>query len=178
MRISKKETRRTRSAPREAVILFAVGPTTLAISAGAVEEIRNIEGLAPFAPPFQLRSLARVKHTLERGAKTYFVVDAAAHFGAAPSRDTRLLLLRHAAVAINVANVARMGEMATLHALPRAFRGDERRWYRGLALLGDDVVPVVSPEAFLSAAEISLLRASAAKTAEREPEVKQGAVPA
>lgn len=178
MRIPKKDARRTRSAPREAVILFTVGHTPFAIAAGAAEEIRNIEGLAPFAPPFKLRSLARVKHTLARGKKTYFVVDAAAQFGIASSRDTRLLLLRQACVAVQVENVARMAEIATLHALPRAFTGDERRWYRGLAQVGEDVVPVVAPEAFLSAAEISLLRASDAKSAEREAEIKQGAVPA
>ena len=159
------------------MILFTAGPTTLAVAAAAVEEIRNIEGLEPFAPPFKLRSLARVKHTLARGSKTYFVVDAAAHFGVASARPTRLLLLRHAAVAVQVENVARMAEIATLHALPRAFAGDERRWYRGLALLGDEVVPVVSPEAFLTTAELSLLRASSVKSAEHE-EVKQGAVSA
>jgi chemotaxis signal transduction protein len=177
VRIQKKEARHTRTAPREGMILFTVGPTTFAIAAGAVEEIRNMESLAPFAPPFKLRSLARVKHTLERGRKTYFVVDAAAQFGIGSSRDTRLLLLRHAPVAVQVENVARMAEIATLHALPRAFTGDERRWYRGLAQVGEDVVPVVDPEAFLTAAELALLRASGAKSAEREAEVK-GAVSA
>lgn len=178
MRIQKKEARHKRSAPREAVILFTVGATSFAIAAGAVEEIRGLEGLAPFAPPFPLRSLARVKHMLERGKKTYFAVDAAAQFGIAASRNARLLLLRHAAVAVQVENVARMAEIATLHALPRAFTGDERRWYRGLAQIGEDVVPVVAPEAFLSAAEISLLRASVPQTAEREAAAKPGAVPA
>lgn len=176
MRISKKVTRR--SAPREAVILFTVGPSHFAIAAGAVEEIRSVEGLAPFAPSFKLRSLARVKHTLERGKKTYFVVEAAAQFGIASPHDARLLLLRHAAVAVQVENVARMAEIATLHALPRAFTGDERRWYRGLAQIGEDVIPVVAPEAFLTAAEISLLQASLPKSAASEAEVKQGAVPA
>ena len=178
MRIQKKEARAKRSAPREAVILFTVGVTSFAIAAGAVEEIRGLEGLVPFAPPFPLRSLARVKHTLERGKKTYFVVEAAAQFGIASSRPTRLLLLRHAAAAVQVENVARMAEIVTLHALPRAFTGEERRWYRGLAQIGDDVVPVVAPETFLSTAEVSLLRASAPKSAEREAEVKPGAVPA
>jgi chemotaxis signal transduction protein len=178
VRIQKKEARHTSSAPREAVILFTVGPNSFAVAAGAVEEIRNVEGLAPFAPPFKLRTLARVKHTLVRGKKTYYVVDAAAQFGLASSRDTRLLLLRHAAVAVQVENVARMAEIVTLHALPHAFTGDERRWYRGLAQVGEDVVPVVAPEAFLTGAEISLLHASGAKGAERETEVKQGAVSA
>ncbi len=178
MRIQKKETQRTRSAPREAVILFSVGHNNFAVAAGAVEEIRNIEDLTPFAPPFKLSSLTRVKHTLARGKKTYFVVDAAAQFGLASSHDTRLLLLRHAAVAVQVENVARMAEIVTLHALPHAFTGDERRWYRGLAQVGEDVVPVVAPEAFLTGAEISLLRASGAKSAEREADVKPGAVSA
>lgn len=177
MRIQKKEARRTRTAPREAVILFTVGHNAFAIAAGAVEEIRGLEGLTPFAPPFKLRSLARVKHTLERGKRTYFVVEAAAQFGLPAARDTRLLLLRHAAAAVQVENVARMAEIATLHALPRAFSGDERRWYRGLAQVGEDVVPVVAPEAFLTAAEISLLHASLPKAAERD-EVKEGAVSA
>jgi chemotaxis signal transduction protein len=176
--MQKKETRHTHTAPREAVILFTVGPSQFAIAAGAVEEIRNIEGLAPLESGFNVRSLGRVKHTLARGKKTYFVVDAAAQFGIASSHDTRLLLLRHAPVAVQVENVARMAEIVTLHALPRAFTGDERRWYRGLAQVGEDVVPVVAPEAFLTAAEISLLRASGARSADREPDVKQGAVSA
>ena len=55
MRMQKKEARRPRTAPREAVILFTVGATGFAIAAGAVEEIRGLEGLAPFAPPFSLQ---------------------------------------------------------------------------------------------------------------------------
>lgn len=178
MSIQKKEARKAHAAPREAMILFTVGTVSFAIAAGAVEEIRNMENLESFAPSFKLRSLARVKHTLERGKKTYYVVDAAAQFGIASSRDTRLLLLRHAAVAVQVENVARMAEVATLHALPHAFIGDERRWYRGLARVGNDVVPVVDPDAFLTAAELTLLRASGAKSAGREADVKEGAVPA
>lgn len=178
MTIQRKEARQKRSAPREAVILFTVGGSSFAIAAAAVEEIRGLEGLEAFAPPFPLRSLARVRHTVVRGKKTYFAVDAAAQFGIAASHATRLLLLRHAAVAVQVENVARMAEIATLHALPRAFTGEERRWYRGLAQTGEDVVPVVAPEAFLTAAEVVLLRASVPKAAEREAEIKPGAVPA
>jgi hypothetical protein len=119
-----------------------------------------------------------VRHTLERGKKTYFAVDAAAQFGIAAARPTRLLLLRHATVAVQVENVARMAEIATLHALPHAFTGEERRWYRGLAQIGEDVVPVVAPETFLTAAEVLLLEASTPKSPEREAEIKHGAVPA
>ena len=47
-----------------------------------------------------------------------------------------------------------------LQALPRAFCHEERQWYRGLTALDQNVTPVVAPDGFLTAEEISLLDAS------------------
>jgi hypothetical protein len=140
----------------EAVILFAVGASTFAIAASAVDEIRNMQGLKPLAhSPVTQAKLARVRNVLVREGKTYFVVDANYHFCMLPSKPTRVLVLRNSPAAILV---------DAIYALPRAFNGEERRWFRGLALMslsgrgeGDDVVPVVNPDCFLSAAEQQIL---------------------
>jgi chemotaxis signal transduction protein len=150
--------------PTEAMILFAVASNTFAIAASAVDEIRNTDGLKPRAHS----ALGTcVRHQLVREGKTYFVVDANFHFGQLPSRHTRVLILRNSSVAVLVDCIDRMAEISAIYALPRAFTGDERRWYRGLALMSasgrgepDDVVPVVNPEAFLGAAELQVLQDS------------------
>jgi len=46
---------------------------------------------------------------------------------------------------------------AGLQALPGAFCHEERRWYRGLTVLDQNVIPVVNPFGFLTTEEISVL---------------------
>ena len=145
----------------EAVILFTVGQTTFAIGAGSVEEIRSASGLRP-----SVQSGARLGATrfvLERAGKTYSVVDAGLYFGGSPAHLPRLLVLRGRAVALMVEQVGLMTRITALYALPHAFTGEERQWYRGLALLPGSngecqVVPVINPAAFLGQAEIPALR--------------------
>ena len=162
MRILRAESRK-RMHHGEAVILFAAAGTAFAISAAAVEEIRNTSGLQPLRAAHLGPKFAKFKHTLERDGRTYFVVDASEHFHAPPTRHTRLLVLRASPVAILADGIDRMTEIANLHALPRAFTGDERHWYRGLAVLKDNVVPVVNADAFLSRAECTVLKAEVEK---------------
>ncbi|MFB3916945.1 MAG: chemotaxis protein CheW [Terriglobales bacterium] len=163
------ETKGKRAARRaESVILFAVASSTFAIAATAVDEIRNTEGLKPLAhSPLAHAKLARVRHQLVRDGKTYFVVDAAFHFCMLPVPATRVLVLRNSSTAVLVSRIDRMAEINAIYPLPRAFTGDERRWYRGLALMSvsgrgqdEDVVPVVNPESFLGAVEQQALAAS------------------
>ena len=55
--------------------------------------------------------------------------------------------------------------------LPRAFSGEERAWYRGLAYLDDRVIPVIQPGGFLDARRIQRLdRAARAAASLREME--------
>lgn len=167
MRISKTE-KKTRPRHGEPMILFNVGPVTFAIAANAVDEIRNLDGLAPLKSGYLHTKLSKFKYTLERDERTYFVVDANLHFHMLPSRATRLLVLRGAQAAVLVDSIDRMAEVAVLHALPRAFQGEEQHWYRGVAVIKDKVIPVVNPDAFLSKAEFTVLRAAS-------PYVVQGA---
>ena len=157
--------KRAASKPRgkhEAVILFAVGEYRFAIAANAVEEIRNLQGLKPLPPGAVTPRLAKFRQTLERDRKRYFVVDSNLHFRLFPSKATRLLELRESNAAVAVDNTDRIIEIGQLHALPRAFGGEERQWYRGLAMIDDKVVPVVNPAAFMSRSEYTVLQAAIA----------------
>lgn len=145
------------------MILFSVGGTTFAISAAAVEEIRGVSGLVPLRTGYLHAKFSRFKYKLERDGRTYFVVDSNAHFHILPTRHDRLLVLRNRPAAILVDAIDRMTEISSLQALPRAFNGEERIWYRGLAVLKDAVVPVVDPDSFLTKAESTVLNAASGK---------------
>jgi len=148
-----------RRGARESVILFTVGGFKFAIAAAAVSEIRSMDGLQRFFGGTGHKALTKVVYTLERNGMTHFVVSAAQHFHLPPSKPTRLLILRHATAAVLVDSTDRMTEISVLHALPLAFTGEERTWYRGIAILNSEVVPVVNPSSFLSRGEAAVLRA-------------------
>ena len=141
----------------EAMILFEVASSLFAISAAAVEEIRSASTLEPFTPSPRVR-VPTVRYTMTRQARTTFVVDANLHFRILPSPITRVLMLRNSPVGVAVGQTHRMTEISSLYALPQAFTGIEREWYRGLALFGEDVVPVVNPAAFLDQAQLERLQ--------------------
>lgn len=148
------------SAAQEDVILFVVGKKTFAIPAGAVDEIRNLEGLTAFRPSFH-PGLKKVTHTLVRSKKdpekTYFVVNGAHHFGINEPAGGRVMVLRGGSGAILVDAIDRMTQIAVVHALPHAFNSKERDWYRGLAVIDGRVIPVVREESFLSKSDLAVL---------------------
>jgi chemotaxis signal transduction protein len=158
----------------EDVILFTVGSMRFAIAANAVDEIRNLDGLTPLRHGY-MSKLGKVKYTLVREKKdsdvTYFVVDAAAHYGIARAKSTRVLVLRGAAAAVLVDSIERMTQIATISKLPRAFHGEELEWYRGFATVEAHVVPVVEPSSFLNKGEVAVLQAEARKSARAANEV-------
>jgi chemotaxis signal transduction protein len=156
---SRKQLRTPPQAAREDVIVFAVSGFKLAIAAGAVKEIRGMEGLHPFTLGGISAQIAKLKHTLERDGTTYFVVDAARHFQLPPSHPSRVMVLRNMPTGVLVDSTDRIMEISALHALPPAFTHEERGWYRGLAVVNGQVVPVVNHSAFLNRAELETLRA-------------------
>lgn len=156
------------------MILFGVGSYTFAIAAHAVEEIRNLDGIRPLPAGAATPRLGKFKHVLDRDRKKYFVVDSNLHFRLFPSKGTRLLVLRDSAAAVLVDHTERIIEIGSLHALPRAFQGEERQWYRGLAMIEERVVPVIDPAAFMSKAEFTVLQAAVAGA----EEAKRGAATA
>ena len=135
------------------MILFAIGKTTFAIAASAVDEIRSLDGLVSCSMSSAYRSLRKVKFSFERNKKNYLVVDANMHFHSPPTQATRVLVLRNSFVAVLVDSIERMCELTAVQKLPQAFSGEERQWYRGLTAVDDKLIPVVNPQAFLSKAE-------------------------
>lgn len=148
----------------EDVIIFTVADTRFAIAANAVDEIRNMEGLVAHKSGFEHR-LAKVKFTLVREKKdrerTYFVVDAGAHFRSSDSKPSRVLVMRNSSVALMVDGIDRMMQISAVINMPLAFAGEEKHWYRGLAVMDGKVVPVVNPECFLNKGEMAVLEAKA-----------------
>ncbi len=149
----------------EAAILFAVGAHTFAAPAAEVDEIRDLHGVESIEGITQRSSVAKVVGTLERNSRTYFVVDAARHFRLESSNPSRLMVLRGQPIAVRVDSIDRMAEIGKILPLPMAFGGEERRWYRGLVLVGEQVVPVVQTSSFLTAAEQVIAKVTLARLA-------------
>lgn len=164
-----------RQGARENVILFTVSGFRFAIAASAVSEIRSMAGLEQFSMEDAgadarngHKAVAKVDYTLQRNGVTVFVVNAARHFHLPSAKPSRVLVLRHTAAALLVDSTDRMMEISVLHSLPMAFGGEERGWYRGLAILNGEILPVVNPSAFLSRGEVAVLRAMAMQRQEVE----------
>ena len=177
MKISSQDlTKARRSRGAEAVILFCIGNQTFAIAAEAVQEIRSTDSLAGAAVEIEQADVPKVRHMVERGHRTYYVVSGCAHFGLRITRPMLVLILRQIRAAVLVDSIERMAEIPNVYALPQGFQGEERQWYRGLAYLEDRVIPVINPAGFLTAEEFGRLdiasRAAAAR-AETERAVQQ-----
>jgi len=158
MKIAAQESPKQRRGRRsEPVILFSVAHQTFAIAADAVQEIRSTDSFAGAAVEFKQSEVAKVRHTVERARRIYYVVNAGVHFGLPTTRPTLVLILRQLRVAVLVDRIERMTEISMVHPLPRGFSGAERHWYRGLAYLGDRVFPVIQPTGFLTADEFQRL---------------------
>jgi hypothetical protein len=155
----------------ETVVLFAVAHQTFAIAADAVQEFRSTDGLAAAATEIEDPELPKVRHTFDRGRRTYYIVNAGMHFGLPVTRPTLVLILRRLRAAVLVDRIERMAEIPSLHPLPQAFTGEARQWYRGLAYLEDQVIPVLNPCGFLTAQEFEQLdRLAGASSSERQTE--------
>jgi hypothetical protein len=141
-------TRRARHS--ETVVLFFVANQMFAIAADSVHEIRSTDSLAGAANELENSGVPKVRHSLDRSGRTYYVVNAGMHFGLPVTRPALVLILRQFRAAVLVDRIDRMAEIPGVYPLPLAFTGDERRWYRGLAYLDDSVIPVVEPTGFLT----------------------------
>jgi chemotaxis signal transduction protein len=148
-----------RPGSQEGVILFTVGGFKFAIAASSVKEIRGTVGLHEIKLEGMAPQMEKLRFVLEREGATYFVVDARRYFHLSQSAPGRVLILSGSPAALLVDSTDRMMDISALHALPRAFTQEERSWYRGLALVEGQVVPVVNPDSLLSKGEQEVLRA-------------------
>jgi len=169
MRFASHDAPKPRRAHRsEPVILFAVSNLSFVIAAEDVQEIRSTDSLAGAAVEIAEPLLEKVHHTMERAHRTYYIVNGCAHFSLRIARPTLVLIMRQVRVAVLVDRIERMSEISAVYALPRAFTGAERRWYRGLAYLDDHVIPVVSPTGFLTVEEFKSLDEQSSRDAVRQ----------
>lgn len=141
----------------EQAVVFSISGLSFLISAGSVQEIRSTDSLGGVVKDLGQSALRKVRHVVERDARSYYVVSGCEHFHLNLSRPTSVLILRNVPVAVLVDRIDEMAEMRVLLALPRSFQGEERSWYRGLTVLDRKVLPVVNPQGFLSAEELQLL---------------------
>ena len=145
------------SRPREQVVMFSIAEYSFVISASSVQEIRSTDSLGGIVVELDRPVLRKVRHIVERDARSYYVVSGYEHFHLPLSRPTSVLILRDVPVAVLVDRIEEMAEMRVLVGLPRSFRGEERVWYRGLTVLGRKVLPVADPRGFLTVDELRRL---------------------
>ena len=156
--------------PREQVAVFSIAQYSFVISAASIQEIRSTDSLGGTVVELDRPVLRKVRHIVERDARSYYVVSGYEHFQLPPSRPTTVLILRNAPVAVLVDRIEEMAEMRVLLALPHSFRGEERTWYRGLTVLDRKILPVANSQGFLTAGELKQLD-------EQNPGLLQNAVP-
>jgi chemotaxis signal transduction protein len=152
----------------EQIILFRSSSQIFAISSASVQEVRSVDSLAGAASEVNQASMRKVRHALRRGDRSIYVVNTALHFGLKPSPPALIFLLRKSRVALLVDGIEKMTTMTRLQALPATFCQEERAWYRGLTVLEQNVLPVVSPEGFLTPEELLFLDASAVQATTKD----------
>lgn len=162
----------------EQIILFRVGGQLLAISSASVQEVRSVDSLAGAAAEIKDSGVKKVRHLLQREEQTLFVVNGTVHFGLPLVPGTLVFILRQTRTALLVDAIEKMTSMTQLQALPLAFCHEERQWYRGLTSLDQTVVPVVSPEGFLTAEELQVLEGTLAQRATAAAELAAGGLQA
>ena len=136
---------------RETVVLFMVGSHRLAIAANAIEEIRGAERLMPLPPGAGGSRIAR--HTFDARGRRFLAVDAHLLLRTGEAPPHHILVLGDADVGVLVGAVDRMHTIREIFPLPFALRGEERKWYRGLALIDGQITPVLDPAVFLVSRE-------------------------
>jgi chemotaxis signal transduction protein len=152
----------TKSQPvrTEQIILFRVSGQLFAVSSASVKEVRSVDTLSGAAKEIAQAGLRKVRHIVQRGEHSLYVVNGAMHFGLPPFEPALVFVLRHTRTALLVDGIEKMTTMTRLQALPQAFCNDERDWYRGVTAIDQTVVPVVKPEGFLTPDELFLLDSS------------------
>jgi len=113
---------------QSAIIRFRVGSYTLGIAAGALQEICRDQDL-----------MARERETLP-------VLSAHEIFGVLAGAELHLLVLNPGLAAFRVDRVERMVVTGAINPLPKAFQGDERIWFLGLAIVDGVILPIVNPK--------------------------------
>src|SRR5579862_5592218 len=84
----------------EQVVVFSIGEYTFAISAAAVQEIRNTDSLGGMVRELESAVIPKVRHMIERDSRSHYVVSGFDHFHLPRSRPTTILILAKTPAAI------------------------------------------------------------------------------
>ena len=152
-------THKATHARTEQIILFRCSTQVFAISSASVQEVRSVDSLAGSPMEINEPTLPKVRHMFRRGEQNLYVVNGAVHFGLRTSPASLIFLMRRSRTALLIDGIEKMTTMSRLQALSAAFCNEERVWYRGLTVLDQSVIPVVSPDGFLTSDELFLLDA-------------------
>src|SRR5262249_37791716 len=144
----------------EQIILFRISGQIFAVSSASVKEVRSVDSLSGASKEISGAGLRKVRHVIQRGEHSLYVVNGALHFGLPASPAALVFVLRRTRTALLVDGIEKMTSMTRLQALPQAFCHEERDWYRGLTAIDQVVVPVVKPEGFLTPDELLSLDSS------------------
>ena len=142
-------------------MVFSISGQLFAISATSVQEIRSADNLGGVVFDLEQSVIEKVRHMVEREGRAYYVLSGCIHFDLCASRPAIVLILRDLPVAVLVNRIEEMAEMTVLYSLPPSFQGLERRWYRGVTVLADKVLPVLEPRGLLTPVELDLLKPAA-----------------
>src|SRR5260370_40249987 len=134
----------------EQIILFRVSGQTFAISSASVQEVRSVDNIAGMARDLPESHLKKVRHSIRRGDRMLYIVNAALHFGLQPQPASLVFFLRRTRTALLIDGIEKMTTMTRLQALSQAFQGEERNWYPGLTPLDQPLFPFLHPQALPS----------------------------
>src|SRR5262249_58172979 len=132
--------------PHEQILLFRGRGPPFATSSASVQEVRSVDNIAGMAQDLPDSTVRKVRHSIRRGDRTLYIVNAALHFGLQPEPAALVFFLRRTRTALLVDGIEKMATMSRLQALSLAFQGEERNCYRGLTALDQTVIPVVQPD--------------------------------
>jgi chemotaxis signal transduction protein len=110
----------TKSQPvrTEQIILFRVSGQLFAVSSASVKEVRSVDTLSGAAKEIAQAGLRKVRHIVQRGEHSLYVVNGAMHFGLPPYAPALVFVLRHTRTALLVDGIEKMTTMTRLQALP------------------------------------------------------------
>ena len=129
MRSQQPNAGRAPGRPISAIIRFRVGSYSMGIEAESLLEI------------------CRDQNLWSKDRQNISILSAHEIFGVPAGRESHLLVLHPGRAAFRVDRVERLILTGSLAPLPRAFRGDERVWFQGLAVVDGTILPTVNPVA-------------------------------
>ena len=114
---------RTPQTRTEQFILFRVGGQTFAISSASVQEVRSVDNIAGMAKDLPDSTIRKVRHSIRRGDRTLYIVNAAIHFALEPQPASLVFFLRRTRAALLIDGIEKMTTLSRRQALSLAFQG-------------------------------------------------------